>query len=633
MPTSLSHELQRGTPSDEQAASTDRGWFLLDCAWNDAVWTLRPTSVLEEPRPVRLVWGFSMPNGRVFTDDRYAPLLESSRQLIGVIRRRGLSTGLAQRARTVNGYFVHLRELVRWMDRAGVSRFGSLDATAVRQFQRAIAERAGVVGDTLANTTVEKYLYLFTYLYRFRNEIDDGLTFDPFPGRSHRDVAGVRDADIRRWPYTPDAVAVALVKQAIDLVSVGAGNILQARQVYADAMASAEQRGCGRNASTNAATRALQQAALKIPGHDRSLTTVSDLARAIDMLYAACFVVIAYLVGARASEIRHLQAGCVQRHGAEPDSVTVIVGAIFKKQPEYHGRPHRWVAPPPAVQAIKVLEALSEGHRRQTGRDDLWLRRCRASGATEWRPICEGEIEIASTLRMRWLLNRFAAWLDLPDHDGKPWRLTTHQGRKTFVRFAALRDRSALFAIAQHLGHRERAVTDTSYCGSDYRLNQEIDAEILEQSVAAWEHMLATPALGGRAGREIAARRPRFRGARLKEDIKSYARMLTDAGLTLGVCDWGFCVYREEHSACLGNAVGPNPARREPSTCARCRNFAVTPRHRSYWLDQVDRHEALLHEPALPRQTLQIARSRLEEARAMMRAIDNAQCKEGNHGR
>ncbi|MGJ7497907.1 hypothetical protein ACSFA8_22895 [Variovorax sp. RT4R15] len=72
---------------------------------------------------------------------------------------------------------------------------------------------------------------------------------------------------------------------------------------------------------------------------------------------------------------------------------------------------------------------------------------------------------------MRALLQRFAAWLGLPDHQGKAWRLATHQGRKTFARFAALRDGSALFALAQHLGHRERAVTDHGYAGSDYRLN------------------------------------------------------------------------------------------------------------------------------------------------------------------
>jgi len=144
--------------------------------------------------------------------------------------------------------------------------------------------------------------------------------------------------------------------------------------------------------------------------------------------------------------------------------------------------------------------------------------------------------------------------------------------------------------------------------------------------------MLAAPGLGGRAGAEIIAKRPRFRGARLKQDLKSYARLLVDAGLVLGVCDWGFCVYREEHSACLGNAVGPNPARREPSTCTHCRNFVVSVQHRPYWVEQLRRHEALLNEPALPMQTLRIARERLEEARSMIRAIDAEANKESTHG-
>ena len=289
------------------------------------------------------------------------------------------------------------------------------------------------------------------------------------------------------------------------------------------------------DARTNAATRALQQAAFDPPEGADPIRTVDDLVHRIDMLYAACFVVISYLVGPRASEILHLQAGCVQQHGDE--AITVIVGAIFKRQAEYHGRPHEWVAPPPAVQAISVLEALSAGHRAQTGRSELWLRRRRTVGATEWQQVCPGPLQIVSAMRMRSLLCRFAAWLGVPDHQGRVWRLSTHQGRKTFARFAALRDSSALFALAQHLGHHERAVTDCGYAGSDYRLNQEIASEILEQSAAAWEHMLAASGLGGRAGAEIMAKRPRFRGARLKQDLKRYARLLVDAGLVLGVCD------------------------------------------------------------------------------------------------
>ncbi|WP_454693500.1 hypothetical protein [Achromobacter aegrifaciens] len=138
------------------------------------------------------------------------------------------------------------------------------------------------------------------------------LHIDPFPGRTHGQVAGVRDADIRRWPYTPDAVAVALIQGSIDLLDRGAGPILQARSVYAQAMAAASMRGCGADASTNAATCALRQANIVVPETGKPIQSVEELARLVDMLYGACFVVISYLVGPRAAEILHLQAGCVQ---------------------------------------------------------------------------------------------------------------------------------------------------------------------------------------------------------------------------------------------------------------------------------------------------------------------------------
>jgi hypothetical protein len=186
-------------------------------------------------------------------------------------------------------------------------------------------------------------------------------------------------------------------------------------------------------------------------------------------------------------------------------------------------------------------------------------------------------------------LERYARWLDLPLIEGKQWHPTTHQGRRTFARFAALRDRTCLFALAQQLGHRDRSMTDSGYAGTDYVLEREIQGEVLERSVSAWEHMLSASQLGGRAGSEILAKRPQFRGTRMKKDIKTYARMLVDAGLVLGVCDYAYCVYRQEYSACRGNAAGPNPVYREPSTCARCLNFAVSTEHRSYWLEQTHR--------------------------------------------
>lgn len=164
-------------------------------------------------------------------------------------------------------------------------------------------------------------------------------------------------------------------------------------------------------------------------------------------------------------------------------------------------------------------------------------------------------------------------------------------------------------------------MTDKGYVGNDYALQEEIEEHILEQSVSAWEEMLSAPELGGRGGAHIMAKRPRFRGLKMKQDLRSFAQLLVQASLTLGVCDWGFCVYRQEHSACLGSATEPNPIYREPSTCVRCRNYVVTEHHRSYWQEQVERHQALLNEPHLPRQTLKIARDRLTEATKVLRSL------------
>ncbi|MGF6880257.1 hypothetical protein [Paraburkholderia sp. MM5477-R1] len=616
--------------ASEASAEThsSRGWFLDQGSnWNDTVWCLTPTSTHEESNPVRLRWDFLLAKKQRFTNPRYASLLESSRQLIALIRTRSLTTGLPQRTSTVAGYFMYLRTLVRWMDKEGFRRFADLDATALMQYQRSLTARLRTDKQVIAPTTVQKYLYLLDYMYRFRHRLDDTLQVGPFPGQTPGDVARVHEPDRRRLPYTPEHVAIPLVQGAIECLN-HAPVILCAREIYADSAAGSQQENLRPEAVSARATLALRKWQTSSPVElIPPLQSTIDLDLRIELLYAACFVGISYLVGLRLSEILHLQAGCVE-HRKSPtigsESTAVIVGSIFKREAQYHGRRHERIAPPVAVQAVGILEALSAPHRQRSGRGDLWLRRLE-HGITEWQRDYPGRLSIPRGDRICRLLMRFSDWLHLPEHDGRPWRLTTHQGRKTFSRFVALRDRSALYALAQQLGHRERAVTDTSYAGNDHRLNDEIESAVLDQSVNAWEHMLSSPTLGGLAGAEIVARRPRFRGATLKQDIQSYARMLVDAGLVLGVCDWGFCVYREEHSACLGNASGPNPVRREPSTCARCRNFSVSTQHRSYWDSQLSRNEELLNEPALPAQTLRIVRQRITEARAIITAIDAQQ--------
>lgn len=619
--------------------TSQRDWFLKGSTWKDVTWTFAPTNVLEEDYPVRIRWDFGLPSGRRFTDPQHVALLESAKQLLSLIRRRALISQLPQRATTVASYFMCLRKLLRWMDEEAFRRFAHLDSAALQRFRCDVVQRKNRTGAAVSPGTVQGYINLLVYLYHFRTELDDALSVDPCPGQTAGELAGVHRSPTHHGPHTPDAIAVVLIQGAIEFLASSAFDILRARELYALAIATAQRRGRSEVACNCAAVRALRKVTIATPRGSQANLLARDLSELLDMLYAACFVVIAYLVGPRVSEIMHLKVGCVQsrvtRDSRKASELVVMVGTIFKQEADYHGRPHEWVVPPAAIHAISVLEALSAPHRSQTGRREIWLRvygDWRSRGATEWRHSSHGPFHIPTSTCFVYLLNRFARWVELPDHDGKPWHLTTHQGRRTFARFAALRDRSALFALAQHFGHRDYASTERGYVGNDYALDREIHTEILEQSVSAWEHMLSVPTLGGRAGSEILAKRPQFRGIRMKAELKTYARMLVDAGLILGVCDYGYCVYREEYSACRGNATGPNPVNREPSTCTRCKNFAVSVPHRPYWLEQVHRCELLLGEPAMPTQTLKILRERLEEARAMIRSIDST-AKEQSHDR
>jgi integrase len=526
------------------------------------------------------------------------------------------------------------------MDKEGYRRFAEIDCDAILRFRHAIGERRGRGGAYVLPNTLTSLFEALASLYHLRDELGDGLLVDPFLGRSPRQLAGAYGVK-HYGPYTPDAIAIPLVQQSIEFLEQGAIDVLRAREIYATTMAQTLERVSSNGNCNRSVLEVLGALSINTPRGPQRIFRIQDLNDVIDMLYAACFVVISYLVGARVSEVLHLRAGCIQPRAtlgvSGATEIEVMTGTIFKQDRGYFGRPHEWVVPQVAIHAVSVLEALSAPNRERAGRSELWLRArtaARTMGATEWQrePVGPSAVRVITPTTMTECLQRYARWLNLPTFEGKSRRLTAREARKTFARFAALRDRTCLYALAQHLGHRDRSVTDSGYSGTDHALEREIRAEVLERSVAAWEHMLSTPQLGGRAGHEIIAKRPAFRGARMKVDIKSYARTLVEAGLVLGVCDYGYCVYRQEYSACRGNRAGPNPVCREPSTCARCLNFAVSTAHRPYWLDQSQRSEALLNEPALPTQTLKIARQRLEEARAVLASID-ASTKNDAHAR
>jgi len=181
-----------------------------------------------------------------------------------------------------------------------------------------------------------------------------------------------------------------------------------------------------------------------------------------------------------------------------------------------------------------------------------------------------------------------------------------------------------LHALAAHLGHVTRIMTDTSYVGTDFELGDLIDAEAIEDTRSALEDLLTATRLAGKAGRMI-AERSRFRGRTRDGDVREYVDfILRETDMRLGACDWGYCVYRRESSACLGGDNGPNPVLRTQSTCAGCANFAVSEKHRPVWATRRQRNADLLGHPALDAESHALAAARVEECDRILTELDQS---------
>ena len=571
----------------------------------------------------RIDWAFDLPSGGRFSDAAHDRLRGTAKRFVLSLRTHP-PLGRPPRADcALVRTFGALRALIRWMDAEGIKRFADLDPAAARRFLATMAERRHPrTGAPLAPKTLRVPVALLDELWLQAPRLEDALPADPLEGSliDRQEEPRYQNPGL---PYAPDEVAMPLIAAAIRLVGQPAENVIALRdlvQRHYDAALVSGQTKAGRLAV--AAARSFRFATL--PGEDgpwepHPLASTKRLRYLIDRVIDACFVLVAWLVGPRISEIAGLQIGCIEERPAADGAETYayLVGRIWKTAGP-GGRAHRWVVPAPVVRAIAVMERLSEPMRRRTGRQELWL----AMGSSGMiGPAARISPATASSWNRR-LNGGFAPYIRLPAYQGRPWRLSTHQGRKTFARMVGRRDRAGLDALKAHLGHVSRAMTDRGYVGTDFDLRELADRHALDETRTALEALLTAPRLGGRAGRKLVAR-SRFRGRTVDAEVRAWVdHILRETDMRLGACDWGWCVYQPEASACLGDERGPNPALRTESVCAGCANFAVAPRHRPVWEARRRRNVSLLGHPGLDAGSRALAEERVAECDRILLALD-----------
>ena len=593
-----------------------------DACWSDSTWResqSRPGAHCES-----IKWDFDFNDGSKFTDIKYQPLLHTSKQFLLSLIMNPPAGRRVIRTNTLIGKFTSLRILVSWMIANGIHKFSELDKVAIQDYVLYLRERRGRDGKGLSESAFVQHVNILRELYLQREKIPD-LPQTDLTKEIFRDPKNYQEYNYGHWPYTPDDVAIPLVTGAIRFLREVSTAILDVRDEYEKEYRTIINRGHVISWAHIRAARVIQKTT-KWQFNSEPIEWVKtpksgeELSQLLRYLVPACFIVLSYMVGMRGSEIVGLKRNCVTERKINGRLYSFIKGQIYKAAGP-GGRPHEWPAPESAVFAINVLERYMQPISKQHRREELWLTMSNCTLPIVVKTNANYVIRPLNSVRYQ--LNKFAYFLKIPKIQQGRWRLSTHQGRITFAKFIASRDKTALVALSEHLGHFDRLITEQGYGYFDDLLQKEIANHVVKNSIAAFEAMLSAESLAGKAGREISQTRDRFYGEMTDNDIQKLAEMCVDAGLLLGVCDWGFCVYRSEYSACHGTIHGPNPVQREPGTCMKCKNFVVTEKHKGYYEGQRERYRPLMEQKGIPEQTREVATARYNEADQIIRSLES----------
>jgi len=321
------------------------------------------------------------------------------------------------------------------------------------------------------------------------------------------------------------------------------------------------------------------------------------------MLQAACYIVCAYLTGMRDAEVQAMRVGCLDVQRSEDGLIERyrIKSTVYKRR-DVRGQAERWITIEPVAKAITVVERLTNHIRRHRGGDTLW------------RVLAErrdGKDHISAEIVRQ--LNAFRDHLNArfgtpeapiipPGPDGKPWRITTRQFRRTVAWHIANRPFGTVAGMIQYK-HASIAAYE-GYAGSSrsgFRTEVERERALgqLDDVLAYFERHRAGEVLMGPAAARISRELQQVvdKLGPLPGHIADPARirvMLTHFAKTLFVGVMNDCFFDPATALCVNGkteATTPAMARCRPD---RCPNSCIASHHRPLWARAIADGEELL---------------------------------------
>ena len=576
-------------------------------------WYLRANDLFEGERPA-IEWNNVLELG-MGTKHQRAYLIKSFKGLIhALIKAPRINKGHLSHGTVLNWVFT-IQRMVRWMVERDIWRFSALteiDLYSYIQWCRS-AEKGGDVSDF----TFSRKVALLEEMWILRKTYPSGLGVNPLlllPARPrHTDRQST-------WKSLDEVAALALIGDAIRWIDAHADYLLDvSSRIWSIDRRVATTVDIRKKAKTElyrqlAEELNFQKIAKEVSVEGKKNTAFLCLRRALTLTEGACVLLILFVVGLRIRELSRLNSGCLRvEHIASGEVLARIHGVAAKQD----GKARSWISCEAVNKAISYLEAFYSNARKNAGVRALFITRRTGSIPAPGFKMYRAQPYV--------LRSRMVAFAQSPHRLGAPsvGRLHPHRARKTFARFVVLRDKRALESLAYHFGHIHREVTDGSYVGRDIELVQLLAEENRKDLASGLTDLMSAPHVGGKAGQMLATyKKNNSSKLRGKLGLQKMVEGLIEKGVHLAPCDWGYCVYSQALSACLGDANGPNRARRSADVCSTCSNFAVTERHRAWWEKRFEADETFQRQAALPSQTVQWVGRRLENTARVIRGLN-----------
>lgn len=360
-------------------------------------------------------------------------------------------------------------------------------------------------------------------------------------------------------------------------------------------------------------------------------TTLEELLAEVYHLRNAAMLVILALSGVRGSELLSIFANCCVADQLPSGEKIWYLNTVLHKH-RAGGKADTWVIVEEVVDAVKILEELTQFVRAASKKDGLLLTNGHApfsvnsdTASFEWAPYTS-----ASTIyQIRAFVEHCSIYLgrDIPQHESRPghfvdWKFNVRQFRRTLARHIVRRPFGMIAGMLQYKHISVR--TFEGYAGTEPEWNKLIDEEQALFDVDILGELaldIAAGEIAGGLGKQLHEEmKVDFEGQAFDASASQIAKWLESSSRTIHVGKLNLCMFRAELAICTNR----NPDAHEPvlNSCepGNCSNSCVRKEHMPIWqgqLEQTIEFSALTKRNKLQREILNREAERIRDIMRM----------------